>query len=61
MYSYSEDKEYYLVSIDDPIATKVLGKGYIWGNKKDALIFASKSIAKSYLKDLNKNSYIKEI
>ena len=61
MYSDYEDKEYYLVEIDNKVALLTLGKGYIWGNKKDALIFKSKNIANSYLKDLSRYAYIKEI
>lgn len=59
MYSDYEGKEYYLVEIDNKVAIKALGKGYIWGAKKDALIFKSINIAKSYLKDLSKSAYIK--
>jgi len=57
-YSECENKEYYLAEIDNKVAIMALGKGYVWGNKKDALIFKSINIAKSYLKDLN-NAYIK--
>ena len=64
-YSIYEDKEYYLIELDNKVATKVLGKGYIWGKKKDALIFTSINVAKSYLKDIRNNgrtdAYIKEI
>ena len=59
MYSDYEDKEYYLTELNNQVAIKTLGKGYVWGKKKDALIFKSINIAKSYLKDLSKNAYIK--
>ena len=58
-YTEYENKEYYLTEIDNQVAIKTLGKGYVWGNIKDALIFNSINIAKSYLKDLRKDAYIK--
>lgn len=60
MYTEYEDKEYYLSEIDNKVAINVLGKGYVWSNKNNALIFKSINIAKSYIKDLH-NAYIKEV
>ena len=59
MYSDYENKEYYLTELDNKACIMALGKGYVWGSKKDALIFNSINIAKSYLRDL-RGAYIKE-
>ena len=58
IYSDYENKEYYLTEIDNEAAIRALGRGYIWGSKKDALIFASKNSAKSYLV---RGAYIKNV
>ena len=59
LYSEEEDKEYYLIELNHNPAIMAGFNGYVWGNKKDALIFISKNVAKSYLKDLGTSAYIK--
>ena len=59
MYSESENKEYYLVELNHKPAIMLGLKGYVWGNKKNALIFISMNVAKSYLRDLSASAYIK--